>query len=258
MTSYTDYSETYADCYEFITQHKNYIAEVDMLLNFLANFEFDRKILSVGCGTGMHEVEIAKRGFMVFGMDKSEWMISHALSKSNNVSGLSFGMTYSEAGHYLGTPFGCVISLFNVINCLSDLSSLRNFFHEIYAQMKPGGVFFFEAWNGIECLRHPPETVGRDFEDSNGSFLSRKATPSLKTSSQYLEISYEINGFIQGRKVSIESLHGITLFTINEISYLLNSVGFKNVEIFSALPELEPFDLDSSHPPRMLSFCVIA
>ena len=46
-----------------------------MLMAFLEKYEFDRKILSVGCGTGIHECQIAKRGFKVFG-DKSEWMIN--------------------------------------------------------------------------------------------------------------------------------------------------------------------------------------
>ena len=257
MPSHDDYTEAYAECYEFITQHKNYAEEVDMLIDFLEKHEFDRKILSVGCGTGMHEFQLAKRGFRVFGIDKSEWMINLALSKSNDVPNLSFGQTYLDAEQYLGAPFRCVISLFNVVNCLPDLFSLREFFQEIFARMETGGIFFFEAWNGTECLINPPQTVVRNFESSSGSSLARKALPCLKTSRQHLELRYEIDGYMLDRAVSVKSLHNIRLFTVNEMIYLLSSVGFKSVRVFSSLPGIESFDFDSLNPPRMLSFSAL-
>ena len=149
MTSCSDYNKAYADCYELITQHKNYAKEVDMLMAFLEKYEFDRKILSVGCGTGIHECQIAKRGFKVFGIDKSEWMINVARSKMNDALNLSFGQTYLEAEKYLEAPFRCVISLFNVVNCLPNLHSLRDFFQEIFSRMCRWYFLFKRgmAWN---------------------------------------------------------------------------------------------------------------
>jgi hypothetical protein len=123
--------------------------------------------------------------------------------------------------------------------------------------MCPGGIFFFEAWNGVECLINPPQSVVRDFEDSNGSSLKREALPFLNTSTQHLELKYVINGSILGSTVSVESLHNIRLFTVNEITYLLSSVGFNKVHVFSSLPSLEPFEFDSLSPPRMLSFSAV-
>ena len=40
MPSHDDYTEAYAECYEFITQHKNYAEEVDILIDFLEKHEF--------------------------------------------------------------------------------------------------------------------------------------------------------------------------------------------------------------------------
>ena len=131
MNKYTDYNEEYAQCYELITQHKHYAEEVESLSEVIGKFNSDKKILSVGCGTGIHERYLAKLGFKVFGIDKSEWMINCAVMNSPDLPNLSFGRTFDEARSYLGSPFTCVISLFNVINCLPDLRSLREFFEEI-------------------------------------------------------------------------------------------------------------------------------
>lgn len=257
MPNHTDYSEEYAECYDFITQHKCYKGEVYSLVKFLNSFDIDKKILSVGCGTGLHEYHLAKNGFKVFGIDKSEWMLSHAFAKSQNTLNLSFGLTYDAAEKFIGAPFGCIISLFNVVNCLPDLAALRDFFYQIFFRMDKGGVFVFEAWNGMECVINPPKEVARNFSDGDGNYLHRKASPRLNKLSQCLQIEYEISGSINSRLLSVSSVHDIRLFTINEILYLLSSVGFKNIQVLSSLPDLEPFDIDSLCPPRMLAFAAM-
>ena len=257
MTDCADYSKDYAACYDFITAHKCYLSESNSLVKYLEGFDIDGKILSVGCGKGLHEHYLAKRGFKVFGIDKSEWMIKHALKKSRSASNLSFGLTFDHAEQYLGSPFRCVISLFNVVNCLPDLPSLRDFFRDIFARMDKGGVFIFEAWNGMECVINPPKDVSREFNDSERGHLHRKASPKLNKLSQRLQIEYEIFGSLDGRPVNLKSVHHIRLFTVNEILYLLSCVGFERVHIFSSLPSLEPYSIDSSDSPRMLAFTVV-
>lgn len=257
MANYADYSEEYAECYDFITQHKCYLSEVYSLVEFLGRFDINKEILSVGCGTGSHEYQLAKNGFKVFGIDKSEWMVNRAVLKSASIPNLSFGLTYDHAEQYLKAPFHCIVSLFNVINCLPDLSSLHDFFNEIFLRMERGGVFVFEAWNGMECLLNPPKRVSRDFNDGQGNYLHRNACPKLTKLNQHLQIEYKISGFINGRSVELDSIHDIRLFTVNEILYLLSSIGFENVQVFSSLPSLEPFDMNSSCPPRMLAFSAI-
>ena len=258
MTSCTDYTEEYAECYELITQHKGYRIEVDALISFLASFNLDKRILSVGCGIGLHERYLAKYGYKVFGIDQSAGMINYALSKSDKNPNLDFGLSYNSAEQSIGLPVGFVISLFNVVNCLPDIASLRSFFEEIHSKMVPGGLFFFEAWNGVECMINPPQTVVRDFEDTNGNFLNRVARPMLYPSTQHLQIEYDIIGKMHQRLVAINSVHNIMLYTINEIKFLLSSVGFQSVNVYSSLPGLEPFDFDSTNPPRMLAFSALA
>jgi SAM-dependent methyltransferase len=253
-----DYSEEYAKCYDFITQHKDYDSEVDSLLKLLQSFRRNKKIVSVGCGTGTHEIKISKLGYSVFGIDKSVPMLKRALSKSRGLKNVAFGTNFYEAETHLGAGFDCVVSLFNVINCIHGLHELHEFFQEVHSRMDSGGVFFFEAWNGIECLINPPQFVKRVFGDTIGNYLTRKAMPCLRPSDQRLDIKYDISGFLNNKEVKLESTHRLRLFSVNEILFLLSSAGFSSVKVYSSLPELKPFQHDSLKHPRMLAFLAVA
>lgn len=56
---------------------KNTLAQVDFLIEEL-DLTPGQFILDVGCGTGRHAVELAKRGFDVTGVDLSAGMLAQA------------------------------------------------------------------------------------------------------------------------------------------------------------------------------------
>ena len=53
---------------------KNTVAEVDFVLELL-ELPAGASILDVGCGTGRHAVELARRGYAVTGLDLSSEML---------------------------------------------------------------------------------------------------------------------------------------------------------------------------------------
>lgn len=249
------YAESYADIYDLVTKHKDYKKEVDVLLSLLSDRLGDKSsILSIGCGTGSHEIEIARQGHKVIGIDKSADMVRVASSKAAQDASLqiSFSQASRLSQHLLGEANRCVISLFNVVNCLDSLDSLHEFFSQVHASMEKNGIFFFEAWNGLECLLKPPSYVLRHV-DLDGVSLFREAIPSLDINRQLLDIRYIIKGMVDQRKIDIESHHRLRLFTVNELIYLLRSVGFHSVSVYSALPDLQHLDLGSTLQPRMIS-----
>ena len=56
---------------------KNTVAEVDFVLEELG-LPRGSRILDVGCGTGRHAVELARRGYWVTGVDISSGMLAEA------------------------------------------------------------------------------------------------------------------------------------------------------------------------------------
>ena len=59
VKKYNNYGKSYSKVYDLITSHKNYVEEVNSLLSFLRPHLSKKKIVSIGCGTGNHEIIIS-------------------------------------------------------------------------------------------------------------------------------------------------------------------------------------------------------
>jgi SAM-dependent methyltransferase len=232
-----DYGLDYAEVYDLITSHKDYSEETEKLLGFLSDNGVSRNILSIGCGTGSHESIISKFGYKVLGYDTSPYMIKKALERESD--NLRFTSDINDVHKFFkGNGIGCIVSLFNVVNCLHDSEALLSFFHLIFANLDNNGLFIFEAWNRDEVFLHPPVVVNRRFDFPWGH-LERLATPYLSIKNSSLSIGYEIKGRLNSIETNITSVHDLKLFGIGEIVDCLRLVGFSEVRIFSALPEFE-------------------
>ncbi len=73
---YEELFENYAETYDKETFAQGTIGECDFIEK---EFNYNKKlnILDIGCGTGRHAIELAKRGYTVTGIDLSESQIQH-------------------------------------------------------------------------------------------------------------------------------------------------------------------------------------
>jgi len=69
--------DAHAQVYEDNVFTKNTLTEVDFLVEELS-LQRGCSILDVGCGTGRHSIELAKRGYAVTGLDVSSEMLARA------------------------------------------------------------------------------------------------------------------------------------------------------------------------------------
>jgi 2-polyprenyl-3-methyl-5-hydroxy-6-metoxy-1,4-benzoquinol methylase len=249
VNSGDDYHEGYAKIYDMLS-HKDYAGEVECLERLVLS---DRcvtadKILSVGCGTGMHEILLAEHGFEVLGVDISNDMIEQAKSKLSAHNGtLRCKFEKKEISNCNEDGFSVAISLFNVINCLDDIENLCQFFREIGEKLNEDGTLFFECWNGLACIIDPPKIVKREFDALN---LTRTALPTLDAINQKLVIDYSIHSDKDSRHV-IDSKHRLTLFSNMEIKFALDKAGFDLLDIYT---DLSASMLVAESSDRMLSF----
>jgi len=78
-TLFTDYAKTYDQ--EAFTQGT--VQEVDFIEQEIGD-NTSKRILDIGCGTGRHAIELAKRGYQVTGIDLSESQLKRAQQKAKN------------------------------------------------------------------------------------------------------------------------------------------------------------------------------
>ncbi|HWD38138.1 MAG TPA: methyltransferase domain-containing protein [Fimbriimonas sp.] len=131
------------------------VAEIDFFLSLFA-LPAGATILDMGCGTGRHAIELARRGFRVTGVDRSIKMLEVARSKpgSEDVEFLLGDATewvgdrlYDAAICLCEGGFGLIESGENAD--FHDRAILRN----IGASLKPNAPFLLTALNGYSIIR---------------------------------------------------------------------------------------------------------
>ena len=90
--------DAHAPVYEDNVFTKNTIPEVDFLLEELS-LPPGGSILDVGCGTGRHAIELAKRGYSVTGLDLSSEMLARA-ENAAKAAGVKVDCIHSDATQF--------------------------------------------------------------------------------------------------------------------------------------------------------------
>ncbi|MGA9348023.1 MAG: methyltransferase domain-containing protein [Anaerolineae bacterium] len=136
---------------------KNTVEEVDFALEELG-LPPGSRILDVGCGTGRHAVELARRGYQVTGVDISAGMLAEA-EKAAREADVQVEWIHADATKF--TPdklFDAAICLcegaFSLLGSQDDpiehdLAILRN----IHAALKAGARFILTAPNACRLIR---------------------------------------------------------------------------------------------------------
>jgi SAM-dependent methyltransferase len=81
-SNWETFFDAHAPVYDENVFTKNTTAEVDFLLEEL-ELPPGGSVLDVGCGTGRHAVELARRGYAVTGLDLSEEMLARAAARAD-------------------------------------------------------------------------------------------------------------------------------------------------------------------------------
>jgi len=149
--------DAHALVYDEMEFTKNTVAEVDFLLEELS-VKQGASILDVGCGTGRHAIELAKRGYVVTGIDVSAKMLAKAAEKTKDAC-VNVNLIRADAAQFrLPQKYDGAICLcegaFGLLGHRDDpinqpLSILCN----ISRSLKPRAKALFTVLNGTFMIR---------------------------------------------------------------------------------------------------------
>jgi SAM-dependent methyltransferase len=109
-TNWETFFDAHAPVYDENVFTKNTVKEVDFLLEELG-LAPGSSILDVGCGTGRHSIELAKRGYALTGLDLSSEMLAQAAAKAE-AEGVHVDWIQSDAARFsLPRKFDAAIGL---------------------------------------------------------------------------------------------------------------------------------------------------
>ncbi len=116
------------------------------------------RLLDIGCGTGRHAVEMARRGYAVTGIDLSAGMLAQARQAAES-AGVTVEWIKADAARFTSEiPFDAAVCLCEGALCLlasGDDPELhdRAILQAAFTALKPGGRFILTALNGLAKIR---------------------------------------------------------------------------------------------------------
>jgi 2-polyprenyl-3-methyl-5-hydroxy-6-metoxy-1,4-benzoquinol methylase len=146
-----------AKTYEQNPFTKHTLAEVDFFSSLFA-LPAKARILDVGCGTGRHAIEFAKRGHQVTGVDLSAGMLEVARDNAQK-AGVDVTWIHADARDFaLDAPFDAAVCL-----CEGGVGLIEKgedaeehdlaIFRNIYGHLKPNAPFLLTAMNAYAIIR---------------------------------------------------------------------------------------------------------
>lgn len=151
---YEELFRDYADKYETEVFTKGTLGEVDFMEKEI-NFDKSKKILDLGCGTGRHSIELAKRGYSVTGLDLSESLLNKAREKSSALK-LKIDFIRGDARNFkLVNKFDLIIMICEGAFPLMETDEM-NFaiLENAYNSLEKNGKLIFTTLNGLFPLFH--------------------------------------------------------------------------------------------------------
>ena len=135
----------------------NTVEEIDFLTKELDLLP-GCSVLDVGCGTGRHAVELARRGFRVVGVDISGGMLTRARAAAGE-AGVEVGFVRADVSESLPEgPFDAALCLcegaFGLIGSADEpLEHDRAILGNIRSALRPGAPLLMTVLNGMRHIR---------------------------------------------------------------------------------------------------------
>lgn len=222
----------YSLYYNLLYADKDYAAESAFVLGLLQKYgKKPATVLDLGCGTGRHDLELARKGIHVTGLDLSESMLEMGklqIAEAETGQGSVELLRGNACSARLGRTFDAVISLFHVLSYQTESRQALEMLRTAAAHLEPGGLFLADFWFGPAVLRIWPEERAKIMENDLAR-VSRHAMPQIDVCKDVVNVHYdiEIEDRATGEKSELAEDHPMRYWFLPELAYLARKAGFE-------------------------------
>lgn len=235
------FNALYADQYDALYTDKNYVAECDLVEAACARNDVSPKsILDIGCGTGTHVIEFARRGYDCTGVDLSPAMLTIASNKAAelNVQHSPHWLNADAREFEAGRTFDVAVMMFAVISYLTRNEDVIQALKNIRRHLNVGSLFICDFWYGPAVLSVKPNERVRVLDTQNGKTI-RAASTTLDTYRHTADVTFKLWSTKGDTYLGETSeTHTMRYFFPQEFSLLLQKAGFELISL-SQFPELD-------------------
>ncbi len=231
----------FAVYYDFIYHDLvNYEGDVDFLEAVFRRFlrSQPHTVLDLGCGTGNHDFPLAKRGYLVTGLDRSADQLAVARRKAREASASVRFVRGDMRSFRLAQTFDAAVCMFGAFGYLTNSADAAACLRTVRRHLRPEGLFVFEFWQtpAVAPRQDWFHKVGPDFE------LIRLGAGRFDRRHQLLSVTYRFFVFRARRLIDrFDETHTVRTHTVPEIRALLAKGEFDLLAGYGATPQEKGF-----------------
>ena len=233
------FGEAYSGAYDALYADKDYEAECDMIERlFTDHVSYPvADVLDLGCGTGGHAIPLARRGYQVFGVDRSPQMLEAARSKATGLADPPDFTQGDVTTVRVGAKFDAVVMMFAVLGYQTEPGDLRATLATVREHLRNGGIFIADVWYGPAVLAQRPGDRVKEVPTDTGR-LVRSAFGRLDADRGVSTVNYRVAEY-EGDRLVRETTeeHVMRYFSLPELSGLFETAGLRLVH---SEPFMEP------------------
>lgn len=206
-------------------------------------------ILDVGCGTGRHSLEAARRGHNVTGVDISGKLISKASSQAR-VEGLKIDFRIGDMRTLdFEGRFDAVIFMDVSFGIFDDIENQKVMKNALDA-LKPGGKALFSLFNPYWWASHPHT---RHWKDTKGEVIRTYSFNGEEGRVEDRQIYINMEEGIR-KELPIQSLRA---YTPAEMKRMTINTGFTSFQIYGDRGDFIPGSDIRFHPEQSMGLYVV-
>ena len=232
--SYSQFASVYDELMTEIP-YDTYVELIDMAGDGLAG----KKILDIGCGTGLLSVKLAKKGAVVTGVDLSPQMLGVATSRA---ASLSLPITFIEQPMErleVSADYDIAVIAIDSLNYVIDEVKVEKTLQNAYNALVAGGVLLFDVHS---LFKTDVIFMESPFTFDNGRIAYMWETEQGELShSVYSELAFFIRQE-NGLYSRFDEVHNQRTFPVQHYVEMLMRVGFSIERIFADWEDEAPHD----------------
>lgn len=187
------------------------------------------RILDLCCGTGQLAALLTAQGFQVTGVDGSRAMLGYARRNAPQAR-----FVQADARTFRLPPvYDAAVSIFDSLNHVLDLRSLRAVFWNVRWALAPGGVFLFDL-NTLRTFKGPGDHTTSIVQPDHACLVRRFFSPERRLT------RWRVTMFRLRREVWWRNDVSILekCYDVREVKTALRAAGFTAVKVYQAKKDL--------------------